>query len=150
MCGSYYNRIIGLLNMRHFNNTIFNNRIYVFGNPLVAEDSLPVRLLPKLKNLFPDIDFQVVDPNENFPPDNEKDLVVFDTVFGIDEPRILSLDDFKSNKKTPLSPHDYDFLFYLLLLRKLKKINSIVIIGIPSKLSKDKLLNQLKVLINKK
>jgi len=107
-------------------------RIYVLGNPLVHEDSIPLRILPKLKKRFPKIEFVVTDPNENFPPKEETNLVILDTVKGIKKPRLFNLDRFVINKKTPISPHDYDLLLHLLLLKKIKKIESVTIIGIPS------------------
>jgi len=63
-------------------------RIYVFGNLLVKEDSSSLKLLPELQKKFPKIEFIVVDPNENFPPAGEKDLIILDTVLGIKEPMI--------------------------------------------------------------
>lgn len=106
-------------------------KIYVFGNPLVKDDSIPLQILPGLKKVFPQVEFIVTDPNENFPPEGEKNLVIIDTVKGISKPEILDLDDFEKNNNTPISPHDYDLLFHLLLLKKLKKIESVRIIGIP-------------------
>jgi len=107
-------------------------KIYVFGNPLVKEDSLPLRLLPDLEKIFPEIDFIVTDPNENFPPKGEKDLIILDTVLGIKEPMILDLDDLQKQKKTPISPHDYDLLFHLILLKKRKLIEKVTIIALQS------------------
>jgi len=106
-------------------------KIYVFGNPLVKEDSLPLKILPELKKVFPQVKFEVVDPNENFPPKKEKNLIILDTIIGIKNPVILNLDDFEGHKKTPISPHDYDLLFHLLLLKKLGKVNKTRIIGVP-------------------
>ncbi|KKQ02069.1 MAG: hypothetical protein US11_C0001G0028 [Candidatus Roizmanbacteria bacterium GW2011_GWA2_36_23] len=106
-------------------------KIYVFGNPLVPEDSLPLKYLSELERVFPDINFITVDPNENFPPQGEHNLIILDTVQGIEKPVLLNLSDFESHKKTPVSPHDYDLLFHLLLLKKLGKINTAKIIGIP-------------------
>ncbi len=108
-------------------------KIYVFGNPLVKEDSLPIRILPDLKKLFPHIQFIIADPNENFPPEDEKDLMILDAVKGIKRPMILDLDDFHPviSGKTPVSPHDYDLLFHLLLLKKNKRLKKIIIIGVP-------------------
>lgn len=106
-------------------------KIYVFGNPLVKEDSIPLKLLPDLIKSFPKVEFIITDPNENFPPHGEKDLIILDTVIGIKKPTVLNLDDFEKNKGTPISPHDYDLLFHLLLLKKLKKINNAKILGIP-------------------
>lgn len=109
-------------------------KIYVFGNPLVEIDFIPLKIVEKLKDEFPDLVFEAVDPNENFPPDGEKDLTILDTVMGIKEPTLLDLNDFDrpgGRKKTPISPHDYDLLLHLLLLRKMRKIRNVKIIGVP-------------------
>lgn len=106
-------------------------KIYIFGNPLIKEDNLPLKLIDKLKKKFPKIDFITTDPNENFPPKGEKNLIILDTVKGIKKPMILDLDDFENKKKTPVSTHDYDLLLHLLLLKKMKKINKVRIIGLP-------------------
>lgn len=106
-------------------------KIYVLGNPLVPEDSTALKILPQLKKKFPEIEFIVVDPNDNFPPKKEKDLIIIDTVLGIKKLMILDLDDFKKQEKTPLSPHDYDLLFHLLLLKKTKRLDKVKIIGLP-------------------
>ena len=114
-------------------------KIYLFGNPLLPNDSLPLRWKKNLEKLFPQIIFETVDVNENFPRIGERNLIILDTVIGIKEPMVLDLDDFdqaqlgfKKNKKSPISPHDYDLLLHLLLLKKLKKIDSVKIIGIPN------------------
>lgn len=113
--------------------------IYVVGNPLVVKDSLPLRLKPKLANKFPDIKFVEVDPTENFIP--EEKSVIIDTVVGIDKVILFnSLDDFVDSPK--ISPHDYDLGFHLKLLKKLKKINRVSIIGIPQKNSFKKTLSE--------
>ena len=91
-------------------------KIYMFGNPLVKEDSLPLKILPDLKKSFPEIEFEVVDPNENFPPANERDLTILDTVQGIKEPKLFGLNDLIKIQKSPNSPHDYDLGMHLLLL----------------------------------
>lgn len=119
-------------------------KIYVFGNLLVKEDSLPLKILPELKKSFPKIAFDVVDPNENFPPENERDLIIIDTVKGIKKPKIFGLIDLQNLEKSPNSPHDYDLGIHLLLLHKLKKINSVKIIGIPSWIDRPKLVKELK------
>lgn len=121
-------------------------KIYVFGNELVDNDSLPLKLLPQLKKNFPKITFVTVDPNENFPPKGEKNLIIFDTVFGIDKPMILNFNDFEKNKNTPISPHDYDLLFHLLLLKKMKKLGKIIIIGVPPKTNHSLFKNILKII----
>ena len=107
-------------------------KIYVFGNPLVEEDSLPLRLLPQLQKKFPDIDFMVVDPNENFPPGGERDLIILDTVKGISGVSLLDYSNLALIEKSPISPHDYDLLLHLLLLKKMGRIDTVKIIGFPS------------------
>jgi len=97
----------------------------------MKEDSLVLKILPELKKLFPQIKFETVDPNENFPPKGEENLIILDTVMGIKKPMILDLDDFNKKKKTPITPHDYDLLFHLLFLKKMKKIEKVIILGIP-------------------
>ncbi len=106
-------------------------KIYIFGNPLVPQDSFPFQFINELSRTFSEVDFQITDPNENFPPTCERNLVILDTVKAIKKPTLFDLDDFESKKTSPVSPHDYDLLFHLLLLRKLKKIDTVSIIGIP-------------------
>ncbi|MEK7078801.1 MAG: hypothetical protein AAB929_01910 [Patescibacteria group bacterium] len=115
-------------------------KIYVFGNPLVKEDSLPLSMLPQLQKQFPDIHFIVVDPNENFPPEGERDLIILDTVKGISEVTLLDYSDLAKIEKSPISPHDYDLLLHLLLLKKMEKINIVKIIGIPPTSNNKKVL----------
>ncbi|OGK25889.1 hypothetical protein A3A46_02545 [Candidatus Roizmanbacteria bacterium RIFCSPLOWO2_01_FULL_37_13] len=122
-------------------------KIYVFGNLLVKEDNLPIKILPKLKKLFPEIQFEIADPNENFPPEEEKDLVILDTVKGLKEPKILKFEELQSMERTPNSPHDYDLMLHLQLLKKLKKINSVRIFGIPLSLDIGMTINWLKRVI---
>lgn len=56
-------------------------KIYVFGNQLLDFDNQPFKLLPYLKKHFPFVNFVLADPNENFPPKNEKNLIILDTRF---------------------------------------------------------------------
>lgn len=107
-------------------------KIYVFGNPLIAKDSSVYPLVVELKRFSPDIEFVFADPHENFPPERERNLIILDTVKGIKKPRLFDLSDFEDKGKTPVSLHDYDLLIHLLLLKKLKRIESVKIIGIPA------------------
>lgn len=118
-------------------------KIYVFGSLLVEEDRLPIQILPSLQKSFPQIVFEVVDPNENFPPKGEKDLIILDTVKGLKQPKIFNLDHLQELKKSPNSPHDYDLRMHLLLLKKLKKINSVRILGTPNNIDKNTIVDWL-------
>lgn len=103
--------------------------IFVFGNPDLPEDSLPLRLLPRLKELFPEIDFQIKDPNEDW--DIPEEMVVIDTVSGIKT--VTVFDDLSVFENAPrISLHDFDLGSYLKYLAKLGKLKKIKIIGVPA------------------
>lgn len=106
-------------------------KIYVFGNPLVETDKSALVLSRVLARQFPEIEFCVEDPNANFPPGGERDLLILDVVRGIPEVALLDFSDLAAVEKSPVSPHDYDLLLHLLLLKKMDKIGNVRIIGIP-------------------
>lgn len=105
--------------------------IYVFGNPFVKGDSGVFPVADKLRKSFPGTDFRVTDPNEDFPPKDERNPVILDTVKGLIKVELLRFEDLQNIEKSPVSPHDYDLLLHLLLLKKLGKIDSVTIVGIP-------------------
>jgi len=103
--------------------------IYVFGNPDMEADSLPIKLLPRLKKKFPGINFIIIDPNElDLAP--ESPWLILDTVKGLRKVKILTDEDLKKAKQR-VSVHDFDLGTHLLLLKKLNKKIKIRIIGIP-------------------
>jgi hypothetical protein len=107
-------------------------KIFVFGNPNLEMDSLPIRLLPALKNHFPDIDFAVLDPNEEWKIPEE--MVMIDTVVGIKE--LTVFDDLKYFVESPrVSVHDFDAFFNLIYLQKLGKLKKIKIFGLPAEMT---------------
>ncbi|OGK11292.1 hypothetical protein A2954_01895 [Candidatus Roizmanbacteria bacterium RIFCSPLOWO2_01_FULL_37_12] len=118
--------------------------IYVFGNPYLKEDSAPIKILQDLRRALPDVKFIITDPNENFPPEGVKDLIILDTVKGIKMPKILGLNDLQEIQKSPNSPHDYDLGLHLLLLKKLKKIETVRIFGIPTKIRENRVIKWIK------
>ena len=102
--------------------------VFVFGNPELEQDSLPLRLLPELRRRLPGVEFAVKDPNEEW--DVPADLAVIDTVVGISEPKVFdSLDAFAAAPR--FSAHDFDAYANLRLLQKLGKLRNISIIGLP-------------------
>lgn len=105
-----------------------HTRIHIFGNPDITMDSLPLRLLPELQKRFPDADFRVLDPNEEWEiPDP---FIAIDTVVGVPDVHLFtSLDEF--NASPTVSVHDFDALFQLRYLAKLGKLKGVRIIGIP-------------------
>lgn len=105
----------------------FQKQIFVFGNINLDNDSLPLRILPKLQEKFPDIQFEVRDPNEEWEVPEE--FIIIDTVMGIKGVKIFStLNKFLSVPR--VSMHDFDFLTNLQYLWKLGKIKKIKIIGL--------------------
>lgn len=108
--------------------------IIVFGNPDLKMDSLPVRLLPRLRSARPDLDFRHLDPNEEW--DLPADITVIDTVMGLDRPRVFeTLDAFQSGPR--LTMHDFDAYMNLRLLMKLGRLRSVRIIGLPPTLTEE-------------
>jgi len=115
--------------------------IHIFGNPLLDFDSLPLKLAPKLKKIFPEIDFVISDPNENFKPINQE-LFIIDSVEGIKKVTLIeNLDQLKTEKKYSL--HDLDLAFNLKLLQKIGKLKKVKILGVPMKEDEKEILEQL-------
>ncbi len=105
--------------------------VFVFGNPDLPMDSLPLRILPELRKRLPDIDFQVKDPNEEW--DVPEELTVIDTVVGLKEPRVFdSLDSFSAAPR--LTMHDFDAYANLRLLQKIGRLKKMRILGLPSEM----------------
>lgn len=103
-------------------------KILVFGNLIVKEDSLPLRILPKLRKRFPEIQFIEADPTELL--DYNGDFWILDTAEGIDD--VIIFNDI--SKLTPprrVGVHDYDLALDLKLLSKLGKLEKVRIIALP-------------------
>lgn len=106
--------------------------VYVFGNPDLPADSLPLKILPELEKKFPQARFEVKDPNEEW--DVPEDLIVIDTVEGIKE--VTVFDDLAKFAAVPrVTMHDFDALTNLRYLQKLGKLKKIKIIGVPPGIS---------------
>lgn len=106
----------------------------MFGNPDLKMDSLPLRILPRLREKFATVEFETVDPNEEW--EVPEDLVIIDTVLGIKEPGIFV--DLKSFRPAPsLSLHDFDAYANLRWLQKLGKISRVTIYGLPVDVTED-------------
>ena len=103
--------------------------VYVFGNPIVPADNRAFKLLPFLKTKFPKINFIHADPTGNWWK-GDKNLVIIDTVDGIDKvTEFTSLEKIQATQS--LTVHDYDLYMDLKLMKKLGKIVSFKIIGVP-------------------
>ncbi|NPE26734.1 hypothetical protein HNV12_01885 [Methanococcoides sp. SA1] len=120
-------------------------KILIFGNPLLPNDSLPIRLIPQLQKAFPQHQFIHIDPSENL-EDYGPHLTIIDTIQDIKEIKILKLKSQEDFKKIilpkSLSMHDFDLSINLRLLKKLDKIKSVKIIGIPMNITESKIMKK--------
>ena len=103
-------------------------RIFVFGNTTIAVDALPLRLLPQLQKAFPTVSFETLDPNEEW--DVPQHMLIIDTV--INSKKLQVFHDLDAFLQAPrMTCHDFDAYANLMLLKKLGKITSVCIIGVP-------------------
>lgn len=102
-------------------------KVYIVGNPLVYEDSLPYRILSKLRERLPDVEFVELDTVEEI---EEKNPVIIDTVLDIKD--VMVIDDInKIIVSKTCTTHDYDLGIKLKLLSKIGRIKSFKVIGVP-------------------
>ncbi|OGH37214.1 MAG: hypothetical protein A2905_04545 [Candidatus Levybacteria bacterium RIFCSPLOWO2_01_FULL_36_10] len=107
-------------------------RVYIFGNQDVSEDNLVFDVVNKLNGKFKDIEFITVKPNEDVPFVSEKSVVIMDTVVGIDKVEVIEDKDLDKLVLSPRnSAHDFDLGFQLKYLKKLGKLDKVIIIGLP-------------------
>ena len=106
-------------------------KILVFGNPLVEEDSLALRVVESLREKFPEVEFKEFDSTEDLRKEGRV-LRILDVVKGVDKVVELNLDSFESLDVGGIySMHDFDLGYNLKLLKKLDLIDRVHIIGIP-------------------
>ncbi|AJF59626.1 MAG: hypothetical protein J4224_00130 [Candidatus Diapherotrites archaeon] len=117
-------------------------KVLVFGNPLVEQDSMPFRLLPKLRKAFPAIEFKEFDPAEDLQEEG-RNLTIIDSIEGIEEVRVLTDTD-KIETQRVYSLHDFDLGLTLKLLKKMGLVDSVTVIGVPMKGSTEKIFQQVK------
>ncbi len=106
--------------------------VYVFGNEDLNIDNRAIKTANKLKTKIKDINFIRIDVNQDLPISESKNLIILDTVMGLDEVTEIKENDLDKLILTKsLTAHDYDLGFQLKYLRKLRKISSFTILGIP-------------------
>lgn len=131
-------------------------KIFVFGNEDLQMDSLPLRILPKLREEFLDIKFEVVDPNEEWDfssrsrncmsfasESNDPDfsVTIIDTALGIKDVTVFeSLEKFSSPPRVGM--HDFDALTNIRYLWKLGKIKKIKIIAVPPEMGENEAIKK--------
>ncbi len=122
-------------------------KILVFGNPLVPEDSTPLRILPELRKAFPDLEFKELDAAEQV-EDEGRELAIIDSVSGIGKIEMIEdLDSIRMQKIYTM--HDFDLGITLKLLKRMGKIDSVLIFGVPLKYPARKALAELQEIISR-
>ena len=117
--------------------------IYVFGNEYVAADKRALEAARELEDTIEGISFVFVNPNEDVPFVNERQVVILDTVQGIQDVALVEGDGLDELTLSPRgSVHDFDLAFQLRYLKKLNKLGEVTIIGIPQEGEVDYLLIQ--------
>jgi hypothetical protein len=120
--------------------------IHIFGNPDLPFDALPIKLMPRFQDAFPNIRFRFTDPNELDLPEPGDDFTAIDTVDGLKDVREISIDEIAAFKARATA-HDYDLASYLLLVQKIQKNIGIHIIGIPMHFDEETAFEKTKVLL---
>ena len=114
-------------------------KIFVVGNRLLKQDSLPLRIMEKLSKMLPEVEFLEFDPTENFP--EEKEMVILDTVVGLKKAELIeNIDSFSLSKAYSL--HDFDLGTNLKLMKKAGLLKKVRIIGVPPSLSEKAAVKQ--------
>jgi Ni,Fe-hydrogenase maturation factor len=122
-------------------------RILVFGNPLAKIDSAAVKIAERLEGSMPHVEFVRFDTSEDL--ENEGPCpVILDAVVSLQKPRLVLLSELEKSAN-PLSLHGFDLIWSLLLLKKIGKIKSAKIIGVPARQPYAKSLPPVKRLIEK-
>ncbi len=115
-------------------------KVFAFGNLLLEEDSLPLRLLPGLRKRFPGTEFRELDPNEGL-EELCPEAIIIDTVLGTGKTvSITDIDSITEGRK--VSMHDLDLGFSLKLLKKTGRLRKVTIIGLPPGLGEEEALEQ--------
>lgn len=132
-------------------------KISVFGNPDYQPDAMPLKILPFLKERFPEVNFQIEDPNELNAPASDEWWII-DTVAGLKKVQLLSISDLKKVNKNRVSLHDFDLSMHLFWIEKLKKTKphtnnqrffGVGVIGIPPIISETEAVSEVVKILNR-
>jgi Ni,Fe-hydrogenase maturation factor len=119
--------------------------VYLIGNPIMPEDSLPHVFAPRLKADFPEINFDELDSVDEIP--HEDPLILVDTVKGIKN--VMVFNDVDSFEGVPhYSLHDFDLGTTLKILKKFGRLGRVMIIGLPGDMERqEEIYKELKEMI---
>ena len=106
--------------------------VYVFGNEDLAFDNQAIKVAKQLENKIKGVEFVNIKPNQDLPFMDKNDVVIMDTVEGIDDIEIIENEDLQNiSLSGKTSAHDFDLGFQLKYLKKLDKLGKVTIIGLP-------------------
>ena len=124
-------------------------RVLVFGNLLLGEDSLPLRLIGRLRKKFPNIEFVEFDPTEGLEDEAAKGILAIDAVKGIEKVELITEKEMGLLEMPPsASLHDFDLAWNLKLLGKLKLLKKVRILGVPPEYPEKKALSELSTFLS--
>ncbi len=105
--------------------------VYIVGNPTLAKDSMPLKIMPLLQKACPQFEFLPFESTRMDIPQSQ-DLVFIDTVEGAK--KVMIIDDVDRIVETKAcSLHDFDLGTQLKLLKKFGMLGKMKIIGVPEK-----------------
>ncbi|MFO8015673.1 MAG: hypothetical protein R6U32_01070 [Candidatus Woesearchaeota archaeon] len=114
-------------------------KVYCFGNADLEEDSIPLDLAeeldedPELKGRFCFIRCTSPDFLLNLSVKEADDIIIIDTVKGLDSVEVIEdLDRLKDTKTT--TAHDFDLGTVLKLMKEAGEIRRVIVIGVPDTL----------------
>jgi len=122
-------------------------KILVFGNILMKEDNLVLKLLPKLGEEFSEVAFKELDPTEDLHNEG-RNLRILDVAKGINEVMIIE-DITKLELTERYSMHDFDLAYNLKLLKKIGKLDKVEIIVVPAEMNQGEAFNQIQLILRK-
>ena len=103
-------------------------KVYTFGNEFLEKDSLAKTIVDEIK--VDGIEFVKCDGISDI--FLEKDIIILDVVEGIND--VILIEDTNQLKKfNIMSLHDFDLGFFLKLMKEMKQLKKVKIIGIPMK-----------------
>jgi len=130
-----------MLNMR---------KIFVFGNPLVEEDSLALKVAKQLDGKLQGIEFvnaQSLDHVQSLDSFEKQDLRILDVAKGIEKVQVVEDLEFLETKQ-PISGHDFDLAMELKILKKVGKVGKVQIIAIPMEYDLEKAVEEVKKILS--
>jgi len=122
-------------------------KIFVFGNLLVENDSLALKVAERLKGQVKGIEFEAVESLDDV--EKKEDLYIMDVAFGIEKVQWIK-DLEKLETKQPVSGHDFDLAIELKLLKKIGRIGKVKIVAIPAEYDLNKAVEEVKEMLGNK